>query len=396
MISIEQLQQTLSSTNFKQIKLPYGQYTQKTYTELKGNKRMYEEELQQQEEIMKSVETGIEVNIINSQNINGFDDLIKQDDKKNYRIAQVKYSSYINYTENSTFEPPEDLINLLGEQYCCANVKLYGLKNPNSFLKSIILLNEPNYMVFNKYQMNQAVFKWQTDLAFYYKNSKEQFVKLARNDLRGIETNLLKENYYNYAMAQIASSYTNKNLLVIDYINNNYEIYLSEMKNHNTDNIIYDITKNNLDFHIIIKYRDCFLPCLKINTQHLYKFISELNKLEFSNSHYYSISNINDIDALQNNTNNFDNDYDNEINIIVGNGEEATYEVNNGKTMLYKVVDMKKLKRDDMQRIAIAYGIDVLKTGVKPGSFIKKTKQELFNDFKMVEYDPVKLDKKDF
>ena len=86
-------------------------------------------------------------------------------------------------------------------------------------------------MVFNKYQMNQAVFKWQTDLAFYFKNGKEQFIRLPRNDLRGLETYLMKENFYNHAIAQVASSYTNKNLLVVDYINNTYEVYVSDILN---------------------------------------------------------------------------------------------------------------------------------------------------------------------
>ena len=46
---------------------------------------------------------------------------------------------------------------------------------PNSFIKSIIIFNDPNYMVFNKYQMNQAIFKWKTDLAYFYKNNKKSF-----------------------------------------------------------------------------------------------------------------------------------------------------------------------------------------------------------------------------
>ena len=47
---------------------------------------------------------------------------------------------------------------------------------------------------------------------------------------------------------------------------------------------------------------------------------------------------------------------------------------------------MKKIKRDDLQRIAVAYGVDIMKEGVRSGSKIKKTKQDLFNDFKTVVY----------
>ena len=62
--------------------------------------------------------------------------------------------------------------------------------------------------------------------------------------------------------------------------------------------------------------------------------------------------------------------------------------------MLCTLIDLKKTKRDDLQRIAIAYDVDIMKEG-KNGK-IKKTKQELYNDFKMVVYDPNILDSKDF
>jgi hypothetical protein len=375
MISIEQLKQTLCNTKFKTINLPndISQYCQVGYTVLRAHKDRYKEELEQQKAIKTAVEAGIEVNVIKSDNINGFDNLVKKEDKRNYRIANVKYSSYLNYTENSTFDLPEDLIELLGNQMN-KTVKLYGLKNPNSFIKSIILLNEPNYMVFNKYQMNQAVFKWRTDLAYQYKNNQKLYSKMPRNDLHNLETMLLRENFHNSMVAQLAVSYTGKNIIILDYINKKYEIYITELE------INEEITKycyhKEKDFYLIIKYQDCYLPCLKVNNNNLFKFPENYKKLELINYKYHKTT----ISK----------------SIISTNKEEDLSNDKLNVKMLSSVIDMSKLKRDDMQRIAIAYDIDIMKPGSKPGSKIKKLKQDLYNDFKTVLYNESKMSVNDF
>lgn len=389
MISIEQLKTTLSNTNFKQIKLPNetSSYIQTTYSDLRSNKSRYEEVIKQQQAIKEAVETGIEVNVIKSDNIDGFDNLVKKEDKRNYRIANVKYSSYLNYSENSTFDLPEDLLELLGEQVN-DTVKLYGIKNPNSFIKSVILLNEPNYMVFNKYQMNQAVFKWRTDLAYHYKNNTKSFSKLPRADLQNLETTVLRENFHNSAVAQLAASHTGKNIIILDYINKQYEVYLANMKNH----ILYSgktienwCNTDDKKYYLIIKYQDCYLPCLKIDNNNEFKFLVNYKKLELTNNRYYHHEVIDiilpdeEVEEKQDTTSN-----------LLANDNTKKETVKETK-MISTLIDINKIKRDALQRIAIAYDIDIMKPGSKPGSKIKKTKQDFMNEFKMVVYDPVKL-----
>jgi hypothetical protein len=401
MISIEQLRQTLSNTNFKEIVLPNGNnYCQVGYQALRADKTRYEEEVKQQQAIKTAVEAGIEVNVIKSDNIDGFNELVKKEDKGNYRIANVKYSSYLNYSENSTFDLPEDLIELIGEQMN-DTVKLYGLKNPNSFIKSVILLNDPNYMVFNKYQMNQAVFKWRTDLAYHFKNNQKQFSKLPRTDIANLETMTLRENYHNSAIAQLAASYTGKNMIVLDYINKQYEIYLADMEEHYLDDIsklVSQCYKAKLDFYLIIKYQDCYMPCLKVDNNNYFKIFNDYKELELTNIKYYFnkvvdtsniiVDNIVDDNIVANNLSNVVNNDD--------NTNDENSEINKETKMLSSVVDVSKLKRDAMQRIAIAYDIDIMKSGSKAGRQIKKTKQDLYNDFKMVVYDEKKMSVAEF
>jgi hypothetical protein len=373
MISIKQLKETLNNTKFKKIVLPnFGIYCQIGYQELKSDKNKYEEILKQQQDIKNAVESGIEINVIKTENINDFGKLVKKEDKGNYRITNIKYSSYLNYTENSTFDLPEDLQLILKDQIN-KTVKIYGLKNPNSFIKSIILLNDPNYMVFNRYQMNQAVFKWRTDLAYYYKNNKKDFSKLPRADLSNIETLILRDNFYNSVVVQLSASYTGKNIIVLDYINKQYEIFLADMKEHYLDdvnNLVNNCLKQRLDFYLIIKYQDCYMPCLKIDNNNYFKLIDSFKDLELANMKYY---------------------FNNIFNI-----EETNKCINKQTKMLSSVVDISKLKRDTMQRIAISYDIDIMKPGSKPGSKIKKTKQDLYNDFKLVVYDINKMSVDEF
>jgi hypothetical protein len=380
MISIKQIKETLSNTKFKPIVLPndVSQYCQVGYQDLRADKARYAEEVKQQEAIKKAVESGIEVNVIKSDNISGFGELVKKEDKGNYRISNVKYSSYLNYTENSTFDLPEDLISLMGSQMN-KTVKLYGLKNPNSFIKSIILLNNTNYMVFNKYQMNQAVFKWRTDLAFYYKSNQKVFSKLPRNDLSNLETLILRENFHNSALAQLTASYTEKNIIVLDYINKKYEIYLANMEKHYMDDIsklVKECFKAKYDFYLIIKYQDCYIPCLKIDNNNYFKLLESSRELELTNIKYY---------------------FNKTIEVVSTNINNNEKKENNISTkMLSNVIDINKLKRDAMQRIAIAYDIDIMKPGSKIGSKIKKTKQDLYSDFKTVIYDESKMSIIDF
>jgi hypothetical protein len=379
MISIKHLKETLSNTKFKSINLPNNSiYCQVGYQDLRSDKLRYKEEIKQQKAIKEAVESGIEVNVIKSENINGFSELVKKEDKGNYRITNIKYSSYLNYAENSTFDLPEDLQELIGNQIN-NTVKLYGLKNPNSFIKSIILLNDPNYMVFNKYQMNQAVFKWRTDLAYYYKNNKKEFSKLPRVDLTNIETMILRENFHNSVIAQLAASYTGKNMIVLDYINKKYEIYLADMKQHyltDINKLVSECFKKKLDFYLIIKYQDCYMPCLRIDNNNYFKMINGCRELELTNIKYY---------------------FNKPSTLSKGSVSGSDKNINRKETqMLSALVDVSKLKRDTMQRIAIAYDIDIMKPGSKAGSKIKKTKQDLYNDFKLVIYDENKLSVADF
>lgn len=396
MISIEQLRTTLSNTKFKPLVLPNGsEFNQLTYTDLRADKKKYEEEVKQQEAIKTAVETGIEVNVIKSGNIDGFDNLVKKEDKTNYRIANVKYSSYLNYTENSTFDLPEDLTELLNGQLN-DTVKLYGLKNPNSFIKSVILLNEPNYMVFNKYQMNQAVFKWRTDLAYHYKNNTKSFARLPKADLQNLETTTLRENFHNSAVAQLAASHTGKNIIVLDYINKQYEVYLADMNNHllSSGNTIDRLCKGEM-FYLIIKYQDCYLPCLKIDNNNEFKFLINNKELELTNHKYY----FNEVSSTVVGNNAIDsNSYtiDNIDNIDNDNTDNAKTEKQQETVMLSTLIDINKVKRDTLQRIAIAYDVNIMKPGSKPGSKIKKTKHDLYSDFQLITYNTSILAFEDF
>ena len=111
MINITKISSTLSNSKFKKLKLPnfISNYTQPTYHDLRNDTDKYALEIKQQEEIKNAIETGIEVNVIKSDNITGFNNLIKKEDTVNYKVSDIKYSSYINYIENSTFDLPEDL-----------------------------------------------------------------------------------------------------------------------------------------------------------------------------------------------------------------------------------------------------------------------------------------------
>lgn len=414
MISIEKIKSSLSGSKFKPIKLPNDiavKYIQQTYTDIKSDNDKLQQRLAEQDAIQQAIKTGIEVNVIKQENITGFSSLIKQSDKVNYKIADVKYSSYINYSENATFDLPEDLRNILTcDEHNEYELKLYGVKNPNSFVKSIIILNDPNYMIFNKYQMNQAVFKWKTNLALHYKQYAKQYSKLPRKDIINIDSLLLSENFHNTAVIQLAACMTNNNIIMLDYINHKYSV-------HFTDYFIGDNSKhfsgkynsslcNNEEFYLIINYNNCYLPIINVHTQHLFKghIISRLlndNNFELTNDKYFfnitnsniiNSDNINNINSVNSNTNDI-------ITVIntdsVNNSIHNSIQNDNEPIMLSSLVSI-QFKRDTLQRIAIAYGVNIMKEGIRVGSKIKKTKQDLINDFAFIVYDPKIMKSDDF
>ena len=140
---------------------------------------------------------------------------------------------------------------------------------------------------------------------------------------------------------------------------------------------------NNEKCFIIIKYKNTYLPLLRVNTQNVFDVVNiynllENNNYEMINENYYINKIVEKKDVINSTTGAKSVKVD---NAVVTDDKPPVETV-----MLYSLSDMKKIKRDDLQRIAVAYSVDIMKEGVRSRSKIKKTKQDLFNDFKTVVY----------
>lgn len=428
MISIEQLINSLSNTNFKKINIPNdSEYTQVTYSELQNNKDKLDEIIKQQDELNKIISEGIEYNVIKSENIDGLEKLIKKENIKTYNTSNIKYSSYLEFNENKVINLSEDLNNLLDSLIDVKNINLYGLKNPNSFIKAINLINDNKYLIYNKYEINQNILKTRTEIAVYYKENKKKFVYIPKKDSSGLETLILRDNFYNFGLAQIVSVMHNKNYIILDNIYKKYELY--KFSNDN----------NNNDIYIIIKYDDCNLPLLygnnvipfnmekliyilndnnyeminyKYKNFKIYEDINNNNSYQFNNNLFLNSSLESKINIInQNNTyNNFKpsslNKSDNkkeDIKEDIKNNitiekpiEKVSDRKEENKKLSDVVIDYKRYKKEALQRIAMAYNININKINTKTNKTISKTKLELFNDFNNVLYDSKILSKDNF
>lgn len=378
MISKEKLINALNNCTFTEFStLPESKYTQKTYTLINNNEQERETLLKQQKQLKDIINSGVEYNVIKPENIDNFNELLKSNEKQVFKKNDINYKALLDYKENSIIHISEDIRNLLIslDDNNITSLKLIGFYNPNSFIKSIILLNDPKYILLNKYEMLSHINTYRSNLCYYYKEHKTNYINFPKDDFKTLEDSIMTDNFHSFSLSQIAVDYLNINILILDNINKKYEYYLSSLNNKDT-NI------NNITTYVLVKYKECYLPIVNNNGDKgylfkLYELLTILSNYEHLNSDYTLLK-------YKNNITNQEYSLINDNTIDNTNHTNNTSEIE--KVLLSSLINISKYKREQLQEIAVAYNIPIVKKSSK-GNYINKTKSDLFDDFKKVYYD---------
>ena len=194
----------------------------------------------------------------------------------NSKDIVIPSESLIIYNENETAPLPEIILDMLGSINANKdNWYIYGIKNPESFYKSFMLLTHMDFIIKNKTEKKNEVATFKREMAMHY----ETFYKtLGYYKLRFAHVDMVHkltgiDNYCEYDAIRYVADYSKINLIILDVINKKYidikhsdhNLKTGTSNDSGNSSIIYDHSK----FILIIKYsNETYLPLMNSNGVH--------------------------------------------------------------------------------------------------------------------------------
>ena len=369
MISRDKLVALLSNSKFKKINLPNNiQYTQLSFFD---TKKIEYDEIISNLKILNNKSNVLDIISNNKEDLsNYYDNVLNTNDeinnnnnnnnnKNNYKNNKVNYDTYLNYSENDKVILPEILSTIFNDNsmnniYQDDKIFLYGVKNPESYFKTILLLINIEFIVKNKYESNQALLTFKKKLAYtlqtYYDNNNfKLFPEKYFNPQKAVKNILNKENYVDIGIHQYICMHLKKNILIFNLQDKSF-IYFS----YNLNN---DMSTINNDCYIIINNNGVYLPCMNTNKKHLFnKDVCNYIKNKYSWVNYDMYLKFDKskqvIDARNKNNNNSDIIGLNTIPISINNNNKINHDVNNkNKDIKTNMVNIDDIQKDFKPKI---------------------------------------------
>ena len=368
MISIEKLIGSLNNFNDKGIQLPpiterRQAFIQKTAYDIRR------EELETLRNVAK-VETEVANRISDYTMSKEFG--IKPNNKQIKQTIEAqnpKVDSNLTYAENAIIDVPQFLKDIAP-----LSCYLYGVKNPNSFFKSVLMLNNPEYIlktnadkVIYATTFKRSIAVQLDELYRHLKYHQWNFKKL------DMVNQLLNETTLNYALIIATADYIKKSILIFDIVKKEYQIYPSlvgGVRGH-------DETGHE-DFFMIIKDGNTYLPLMNGNGSHSISPDS-INQIKASyilsevEHPFKVVRKVEVVAPVIPNTS--DSSVVQAIALVVA--PKAAKYIESKMTLI------------NLQELAKVRGIDITKEG-KQGKQIAKTKKELCDELNIQDFGNVK------
>ena len=188
-------------------------------------------------------------------------------------MQQIPSKSLIVYTENETAPLPESILEVFKQAKLDANLDnsewyIYGLKNPESFYKSFLLLSKLDFIIKNKTEKKNEVATFKREMALQYETfyNDLEYRKLRFHRYEMIHNLTSVDNYCEYDALKYVVDYNKLNLLVLDIINNKY-LDIAYTENNLGPNT--SINSENGNWYVVIKYvNGIYLPLMRSNGKH--------------------------------------------------------------------------------------------------------------------------------
>lgn len=376
MISIEKLIQAVSGFNEKAMTLPEDErFIQKTVYDLRREELELQRELNQNK-TMQATKTVCDYTMSKEFGAKPSNKQISQ------QLVQQPQSTNFSYVENEVIDIPNTLTNLfkavnkqVSEWY------IYGMKNPNSFFKAVLMLNNPEYILkTNSDKINYSM-TFKRELAIHldalYKQYKYQQWNFKKLDM---VNQLLNENVINYALIISTADYVKKSMIVLDINKKEYQVYPSQ--------------ENLATYYLIIKDGQTFLPIMNSNGIHTFEdslmnYIRntyDLASIEApfkavsykSESMQISVSLPSPLESSK--VSESSESSESTVKVVVTGKPDKSDKSDKPKE---KFVES-KMTLIQIQELAKVRGLDITKEG-KQGKHISKTKKELCDEMNAME-----------
>jgi len=178
----------------------------------------------------------------------------------------------IIYVENETAPLPEVILNLLSTVGNSQNEwYIYGVKNPESFYKSFLLLTQIDFIIKNKTEKKNEVATFKREMALhyetFYKTLEYRNLRFPHHDMIHKLTSI--DNYCGYDALRFLCDYCKVNIILLDIIEKKY---LDVLYTPNTlVPSVVKISHTVCEFIIIIKYAaETYLPLMNSNGKHIF------------------------------------------------------------------------------------------------------------------------------
>lgn len=419
MISIDKLISSISNLNEKELKfVPDNIFTQKTTyqilkdellrqkQELEGINNSTKEVIQHYSSDFKnkkadsnqSFQQFEDNNINDSQNIVSELDLSnKEPTSKNVlqslnslivsndpSSSDIPTDSLMIYNENDTVDLPE-IVSKIVEPYQ-NNFYLFGFKNPNSLIKSIMMVYHSEFILKSKSEKENEALTFIREMAVqlntYYKKYNYKSLKFNKNDM----LDKLLNHKSDYSINLYICDYIKNNFIILDIVNKTFRKYIN-----NTNNLYY----------VIVYYNGTYLPLMNSNGNHyvnsiilenveqyynqfndyndkVFRTSNMIKDLESSTCDVASTEKSQNKNVLSNNLlNSINNSFEGEGNIGNSRDSDNNDETENKKSEYLKIIKNYNLK--ELQNEAAKKGIDIYKQNKNGTKMINKTKTELID-----------------
>jgi len=188
----------------------------------------------------------------------------------------VPSKSLIVYTENETAPLPEIILNIFTLSKINSDEwYIYGVKNPESFYKSFMLLTKMDFIIKNKNEKKNEVATFKREMAMqyetFYKSLNYRKMRFPHYEMVHNLTSV--DNYAEYDALKYIVDYSMTNLIILDIIGKKYlDIkYTSHTLLGNCTNTSIELP----EYVVIIKYaNNTYLPLMSSTSNH--KFNTKL------------------------------------------------------------------------------------------------------------------------
>ena len=258
MISIDKLVQQLQQCKDTSITLPLANdsiFTQKTAIDIrKSELELLNNNFEQLNEANYTMDNEIEnmntSTTVSSGNGNGNGNGNSNSNSNgavgNYKQRDIQQEiipskSLIIYSENEVANIPEILLRLFPSNILNpSDWYIYGIKNPESFYKSFLLLSKVDFIIKNKTEKKNDVATFKREMAIQYENFYKTLnyrkLRFSRNEMVYNLTSV--DNYTEYDVLQFVADYSKLNFIILDIITEKYIDVI------HTDNNICDADNN--------------------------------------------------------------------------------------------------------------------------------------------------------